>query len=100
MYEQRLSWDQQKAAIDVWNQTNMANHIIPPVLPNSEETSVMADVTSQLKTYMEEFYYASVTAKEPLSEEAFNAYVQQVKALGVDKVIKIYEDAIARYNNR
>lgn len=100
MYEQRLSWDQQKAAIDVWNQTNMANHIIPPVLPNSEETSVMADVTSQLKTYMEEFYFASVTAKEPLSAEAFNAYVQQVKALGVDKVIQIYEDAIARYNNR
>ncbi|MGN1059560.1 MAG: extracellular solute-binding protein [Clostridia bacterium] len=100
MYEQRLSWDQQKKAIDVWNQTNMASHLIPPVLPNSEEVSVMADITSQLQTYMEEFFYSSVCSKEPLSDEAFQAYVEQVKALGVDRVISIYETAIGRYNQR
>lgn len=100
MYEQRLAWDQQKKAIDVWNKTNMKEHLLPPILPNSEEAATVADITNQLDTYMEEFYFASVCAKEPLTDEAFDAYVAQLNAMGVDQLIEIYKTAIGRYNSR
>ncbi len=100
MYEQRLAYPQQKTAIDVWQNTNMAEHRMPVILPNSEESSMEADISNQIDTYMEEFFFESVSAPQPLTDEAFAAYVEQMKALGIDQLIEIYNTCVERYNKR
>jgi putative aldouronate transport system substrate-binding protein len=66
-------------------------------LPFTDEESrniraKMADIS----TYVDEMINRFIMGREPLSE--FDKYVATVKSMGIDDVLKIYNDAYKRYN--
>ena len=54
----------------------------------------MSDIT----TYNDEMFMKFILGAEPI--ENFDKYVAQVKKLGIDKVVAIYQAAYDRYRKR
>lgn len=78
--------------------TNMAEHLILPVTISAEETDEYASIYNDIKTYVDEMFIKFVNGDEPI--ENFDKYVAQLKTFGLDKVIKMKQSALERYNSR
>ncbi|NSW90022.1 MAG: extracellular solute-binding protein [Firmicutes bacterium] len=61
---------------------------------NEQETEMNAQLGTTIATYVNEQLSKFLLGQRPLSE--WDAYVQEVKKLGVDKLIKMYEEAYNR----
>ena len=82
-------------SIDVWS-SQKDDWLMPQgisFLP--EEASELADIMTDIDTYVEEMTYQFVTGQASLDQ--YDAYVEQVKALGIDKAIEIRQAALDRY---
>lgn len=98
MYEQRLTYREQRDAINIWSQTNMAKHLIPHITYTLEETERINEVNENIKTFV-----SDNTMRFILGQKSFNEwddYVGTIRSLGIDKMIAIKEAALERYNNR
>lgn len=100
VYEQTLSFPQQKKAIGQWEQTNMEKHLLPLLIPNSEESASIEGIQIQLNDYLNEFFYTSVCNKEQLTNTKFNDYVKDMKQLGIDNMLKIQQNIYTRFQRR
>lgn len=89
---------QQKEAVKVWGNTEAGKALIPKVSFTPEESAEVAKINNNLSTYNKEMTIKFILGKEPM--ENFDKYTEQVKKFGVDRVLQIYETAIARYNKR
>lgn len=98
MYEQRLIYAEQKEAIRVWSQTNMAKHVLPHITYTPEETEIINEVDENIKTYVSENTMKFILGQKSFDE--WNSYVETIRSLGIDKIIAIKETALERYNNR
>ncbi|MFK7692041.1 ABC transporter substrate-binding protein [Paenibacillus sp. HJGM_3] len=93
------TYPEQDEAIKIWGETDAAKHVMPTFIsPTVDESKEMAKLTTAITSYKEEMFVKFVMGKEPL--EKFDDYVKQMKDMGIDKVIKIYQDALDRYNKR
>lgn len=82
-------------SIDVWS-SQKDDWLMPQgisFLP--EEASELADIMTDIDTYVEEMTYQFVTGQASLDQ--YDAYVEQVKALGIDRAIAIRQAALDRY---
>lgn len=84
-------------AMDVWSKPGK-DYILPPLSVTSEEAQVEGDYMSQITTYKDEMMMKFIIRAEPLSN--FEKYVEQIKKLNIDKVIKARQDQLNRYLNR
>lgn len=84
-------------AMDVWSKPGK-DYILPPLSVTSEEAQVEGDYMSQITTYKDEMMMKFIIGAEPLSN--FEKYVEQIKKLNIDKVIKARQDQLNRYLNR
>jgi putative aldouronate transport system substrate-binding protein len=64
----------------------------------ADEGTRKAQIMSDLDAFVAENQVKFVTGQKPMSE--FDSYIDQIKSLGIEEVVKMYEDAFARYNNR
>ncbi len=96
--EQYAGLPQQKTAIDVWKKTDQVKHRLPPISPSPAESGEMAKVMNEVNIYRDEMILKFIMGTEPL--EKFDEYVAQLKKLGIEKAIKINENALARYQKR
>lgn len=93
------TYKEQDEAVKIWEQTDAAKHVMPLFLtPTVEESKEMAKTMTAITSYKEEMFIKFVMGKEPLDK--FDAYVKQIQDMGIDKVTKIYQDALERYNKR
>jgi putative aldouronate transport system substrate-binding protein len=98
MYDQRLSYQEQKDAIELWADTNMRNHIIPHISFNQEENEINSDIWTDIDTYVQETTTKFIIGKKPIDE--FDDYVQSLKNMGIDKVVAARQSAYERYMSR
>ena len=98
MYKQRMQTDTQKQAIDTWLDTNMTAHLIPPTIPLEEEADRLAQLDNAINTYWSEMVYKFIFGRESLDN--FDAYVAEMKRLGLDEAIAFRQKALDRYNAR
>jgi len=96
-YNQRNRADYQQEALNIW-QTNMINHSLPSITPTVEESNTMAEIDTEIKTYVEEMVLKFITGYESLDN--FDAFVENVKSLGVEDMLKSKEEQLERYKNR
>jgi putative aldouronate transport system substrate-binding protein len=93
------TYKEQDEAIKIWGETDAAKHVMPLFLtPTVEESKEMAKLNTAITSYKEEMFVKFVMGKEPI--EKFDEYVNRIKEMGADKVTKIYQDALDRYNKR
>lgn len=93
------TFPQQDEAVKIWSNTDAAKHTLPGFLtPTTEESKELGKVLNDINSYKEEMFVKFIVGKEPL--ENFDKYVEQVKKLNIEKAVKIYQDALTRYNKR
>jgi len=81
-----------------WVENTDSLYTLPSLSFTAEEGIENSNVLNDVNTYMSENFYNFVTGVKPMSE--FDAFVEQIKSMGIEKVVKNYEAAYARYNNR
>ncbi|WJH36458.1 extracellular solute-binding protein [Paenibacillus sp. CC-CFT747] len=93
------TYKEQDEAIQIWEQTDAAKHVMPMfITPTVEESKEVAKINTAISSYKEEMFVKFIMGKEPIDK--FDEYVQRIKTMGSDKVVKIYQDAYDRYNKR
>ncbi len=96
--EQYYRLPEQRQAIERWLKTDVDRHILPPVVPNTEETLETSKIMNGVYAYVDDMICKFVMGVEPLSE--FDKYVEEVNSLGVQRAIEIKEQALDRYRTR
>lgn len=95
-FRQVLSFPQQKEALDTWNQVSNSQVLPENLNFNAEETTVIAEKMSEINTYSDEMLVAFIMGKESL--ENYTAFQEQLKKMGIEDVIAVYQAAYDRYS--
>ncbi|OPH60016.1 ABC transporter substrate-binding protein [Paenibacillus ferrarius] len=100
--DERRNWNtypQQDEAVKIWSNTDAAKHTIPAFLtPTAEESKELGKIINDISNYKEEMFAKFIMGKEPL--ENYGKYVEQIKKLGIDRAVNIYQNSLDRYNKR
>lgn len=64
---------------------------------NQTETSETAPVDTQISTYVNEMLYKFLEGQTPINDSTFNAYLAQLKTLGLDTAVKNRQSAEDRF---
>ncbi|GHT55526.1 sugar ABC transporter permease [Spirochaetia bacterium] len=96
--EQYFALPEQKAAPSTWAISDPYKYKMPPVTPSPAESQEFARIMSEINTYVNEMRVKFILGTEPISN--FDAYVNIIKRMGIDRAIEIQNAALARYNAR
>ena len=96
--EQYAKLPQQKQALEIWSDTNMAEHILPPVNLTAEQQKELAPLLDVLQTKVDEWQTKFIMGVEPMSN--FETYRKELKGLGIDKYVQYVQEAYDRFNER
>jgi len=98
--EQYYSTPQQKEAQAQWSLglEEELKYQLPKVLATEEESKEVSRITNELNTYRSSMTIKFILGTEDLN--GFDAYVQELKNIGVDRINEIYDAAIERDNQR
>lgn len=96
--QQYYTLDTQKEAVKIWSNTNMGKHVIPPITPSSDEAKEQSQIMNEINTYRDQYTVKFILGDADFSE--WDAYVEQIKKMGLDRVLEIQNSALDRYNAR
>lgn len=89
---------QQVEARNVWAETDHAKYLLPPVTQLPEEAKEITKIMNEVNVYVKESEIKFILGDKPLDE--FDAYVGQLKKLGIDKAVELKQKALERYQKR
>lgn len=98
MYRQRMQSDEQREALEKWSKTNMQSHLMPNITHTPEESDILAQYSEAIGTYVDEMFYKFLFGQEDIAQ--FDKYVEQMKQMGLDEVLKVKQAALDRYYKR
>jgi len=84
-------------AVDVWTTANM-DMLMPVVTISESEAQEFASIMNEITTYREEMEVKFITGVEPI--ENYDTFVQTIKGLGIERALKMQQDALDRYMRR
>ena len=84
-------------AYDVWS-TDGTEWVVPAVTMTTEESTEYQSLYADIKTYVEESTVGMIMGT--MSLDQFDAYVEQLKNMGIERVVQIEQAALDRYNAR
>ena len=97
--EQTFTMPQQIDAIKIWMDTDAPLHIVPPVTPTPEESSEQAKIiTAVHSTFLQEEFLKFVMGENPI--ESYDAFVAEMKKMGIERAIELKQAQLDRYNKR
>ena len=86
----------QDANFRIWK--GDTSYCLPMISLTADEGTLVANVMSDINTYVSEMIIKFVIGSEPLS--GFDTFVKNVKSMGVDSAIEAYQAALDRYAER
>ncbi|NOU67659.1 extracellular solute-binding protein [Paenibacillus sp. LMG 31461] len=95
--EQNAALPQQSEALKAWTNTDNRG-ALPPLSFTSEESSKIASLMTDMKTYNDEMFDKFIMGAEPL--ENFDKFVEKLNKMGMADAIKIQQAAYDRYLKR
>lgn len=93
--EQYAALPQQQNAWAAWSNTNAAEHLLPAFYPTEEESEVYAKLVTAVDSYNSEMVLKFIMGVTPISN--YDAYLAELKARGVEEIVKIHQNAYERY---
>ena len=84
-------------AHEIWISNGYSACIPTGVKLTPEESQLLAPLNTAINDYVDSMIPQFIMGKEPLTEESFEAFVQQMKALGSDTVVETWQAAYDRY---
>ena len=99
MERQQYYLPEQLANWEAWVTRNDDTEKIPSLVTMTiDESREYADIVSRVNNFAEEKIYAFIFGEESLDN--FDAFVEQIKALGIDRAVEIKQAAYDRYMAR
>ncbi len=83
---------------DMWMNSSTGDWVMPPVTLTTEEGNEYSAIYTDIETFMRESVVSFIVGQKPLSE--WDAYVQQINDMNIDRCIELYQQALDRYNAR
>ena len=96
--QRQFSMAVQKTAAATWSTQDISG-IWPNTTPTPAESTRLASVMNEVKTFVNERTLAFIMGKADIDAD-FSKYIQTLKDLGIEDAIKINNDALARYYKR
>lgn len=98
--KQYYQLDEQLEALDVWTKytKNAAETIVPPITTTSEENEKLISIRADVDTYTREMVIKFIKGSESLDN--YDKFVDQLKKMGIEEIVKINQAALDRYNSR
>lgn len=95
--EQFAAKPEQKDAINTWMQPSNEK-LMPMVTPTADESTQLATIMNDVKTYYAEMVTKFVMGTESLDK--YDQFVKTIEGMGIEEAIRIQQDALDRYNER
>lgn len=92
---QSYSYDTQKQALEYAYDTDTLKHKIPDSIFTTEQAKQISDIMTPINTYREETVAKIISGKMDIKE--LDTYFSKLKDMGIEKAIKIYQDAYNAY---
>ncbi|MEF2248432.1 extracellular solute-binding protein [Paenibacillus sp. IITD108] len=98
--EQYYGYEQQKDASVTFSkyQQNAYQTRLPLISHTPEEANELATIMAEINTYREEMFLKFIMGTESLDK--FDAYVEQLKKMKIDRAIEMKQAAVERYEKR
>lgn len=96
--EQYYTTPEQKAAQELWKETDADLHRMPPITLTAEESEEYVRLIGAISEYAEDMELRFIYGQTSLSE--FDQYIQTMYDLGVGRAIELQQNALERYNRR
>lgn len=96
--EQYYQIEQQKDALNVWQETQAPANNIPMISLTTEESRRISTIMSNVETCVDETIFKFIMGIEPI--EKYDDFINNLKQFGIDEAIEIYTGAVERYNKR
>lgn len=96
--EQYAALPQQQLALQNWMYTDVSEHFLPPYSLTIDQSNEIATVKENISTYKAEMVAKFIMGVEPL--ENFDAFRENLKTRGIDKLIQYNQEAYDRYQTR
>jgi len=93
-----FKYDQQRESLKNWLVSDVDTYRMPNVTPTPEESQEIATIMNEINTYRDEMQVKYIMGVESL--DSYDTYVENMKKLGIDRAIEIYEAALIRFNQR
>ncbi len=90
--------EQQQEAIANWIVSDVDKHQMPKVTPTPDESEEIASIMNEITTYRDEMQVKYIIGVESL--DSYDTYVENIKNMGIERALEIYQSALERYNNR
>lgn len=88
---------EQTAAMTLWNESDTSK-ILPSLTFSTEEQSEITKVMDDIYTYRKEWINKFVMGVEPISK--WDEVVQEIRGMGIDQAVAVYQKAYERYVNQ
>ncbi|HML48642.1 MAG TPA: extracellular solute-binding protein [Clostridia bacterium] len=86
----------QKDASLKWNEAISTG--VPPLTYSDEESNEYTAIITEANTYRDEMFMKFVLGTQSL--DTFDAYLEQLKSIGIERALEIRQAALDRYNSR
>lgn len=96
--EATRSYPQQTEAVKKWKESDIAQYKLPMVNFTQEENDELGTILTDLHAYQDESMFGFIMGTMDLSN--WDSYLSQMKNIGAEKAIEIYQKAVDRYVNR
>ncbi len=96
--EQFYATPQQQEAVTNWAKSDYATYKIPQIIMTREENREYTAIKTQIDTYVGEAFHEFITGKRSL--DTFDAFVKEVKEMGIEDALAIKQAAYERYLKR
>ncbi|MGG6312439.1 extracellular solute-binding protein [Paenibacillus macerans] len=94
--EQYYTLTEQQEAIRLWSDTDAALHNLPTLPKTEAESTEFSVIMQDVNRIVDEMSLKIIFGIEPL--EAFDGYVEQIQAMGIDRAIQIQQQSLDRFN--
>jgi len=81
----------------VWDSQGY-DYVMPPVTLTDKEGEIASNILADINTFVEEYSVKCIIGAESL--DRFDDFAAQVRSMGIDKVIEVYQNALTRYVER
>jgi len=90
--------ESERACEPAWTSNKDSAYSLPPVTLTAEEGNLRSNILGDINTLIDENLVRFISGAKPMSD--YDAFIDQIKEMGVEEIIPLYEAAIERYENR
>lgn len=90
-----LTLEDQRENVRTWQNTNMAEHLLPELQYTTEESQELASLKTAIETHMHEMMYKFIAGTESLDN--WDAYLANYENIGLSRALEIMQAAYDRY---